>query len=81
MFIFPSTYLPVKFSTWLRWAAPLCIGELYIAHLVMTPKLIVLPTRTLTYDVGIIFEGEIWLELDGGESKLLRKGDVFAQRG
>jgi hypothetical protein len=37
--------------------------------------------RTLTLDFGIIIEGEIDMELDGGEWVTLRAGDVIVQRG
>ena len=37
--------------------------------------------RTLTLDFGIVIEGEIEMELDGGEWVTLRTGDVIVQRG
>lgn len=36
--------------------------------------------RTLSVDCGVVVDGEIELELDSGEMKVLRKGDVFVQR-
>lgn len=35
--------------------------------------------RTPTIDYGILLEGELWLELDDGQGKLLRAGDVIIQ--
>ncbi|KAI1342462.1 hypothetical protein F5Y15DRAFT_305029 [Xylariaceae sp. FL0016] len=37
--------------------------------------------RTVTLDMGVIVSGEIELVLDSGETKLLRVGDSFVQRG
>lgn len=36
---------------------------------------------TATIDYGIILEGEMWLELDHGESRLVKTGDVVIQNG
>ena len=36
---------------------------------------------TPTIDYGIVLEGEIWLELDEGRSRLMRKHDVVVQNG
>lgn len=36
---------------------------------------------TATIDYGIILEGEMWLELDHGESRLVKPGDVVIQSG
>ena len=36
---------------------------------------------TPTIDYGILLQGELWLELDNGEQKLIRPGDVVIQRG
>lgn len=36
---------------------------------------------TDSIDYGIVLDGEIWLELDGGAQKLLRRGDVAVQNG
>lgn len=37
--------------------------------------------RTATVDYGIVLEGEIWLEVDGGEQRLLTVGDTIVQLG
>ncbi|KAG6988497.1 hypothetical protein G7Y79_00072g097590 [Physcia stellaris] len=37
--------------------------------------------RTLSVDVGVMIEGEIICQLDSGETRLLKKGDVLLQRG
>ncbi|EXJ55488.1 hypothetical protein A1O7_08415 [Cladophialophora yegresii CBS 114405] len=37
--------------------------------------------RTVSIDYGVILEGEIELELDSGEKRLLKRGDMFVQRG
>lgn len=37
--------------------------------------------RTSTLDYGVVIDGVTELLLDSGESKVLRKGDVFVQRG
>ncbi|OJD24515.1 hypothetical protein ACJ73_04123 [Blastomyces percursus] len=36
--------------------------------------------RTMSVDTGVIIEGSLELLLDSGESRVLRKGDVFVQR-
>ncbi|SEI54485.1 cupin domain-containing protein [Pseudomonas sp. NFACC07-1] len=36
---------------------------------------------TPTIDYGILLQGELWLELDNGEQKLIRPGEVVIQRG
>jgi quercetin dioxygenase-like cupin family protein len=37
--------------------------------------------RTATLDYGVVIDGTTELVLDSGEKKLLKKGDVFVQRG
>ncbi len=37
--------------------------------------------RTRSLDYGIVLEGEVEMELDSGEVKLLKRGDVAVQRG
>lgn len=37
--------------------------------------------RTQSLDYGVVLEGEIEMELDGGEVKLLKRGDIAIQRG
>nr|QOV03407.1 SpoI [Hypomontagnella monticulosa] len=37
--------------------------------------------RTITLDFGIVVEGQIQLELESGEKRILKKGDVAIQRG
>ena len=37
--------------------------------------------RTLSLDLGIVIEGEIELILDGGGTRVLKRGDVAVQRG
>lgn len=37
--------------------------------------------RTPTIDYGVLLEGELWLELDNGEQRLVRPGDVVIQNG
>ena len=37
--------------------------------------------RTQTLDFGVVLEGEIQLELDGGATRTARAGDVVVQRG
>lgn len=36
--------------------------------------------RTESLDFGIIIEGEVYMKLDSGESRLLKRGDVAVQR-
>lgn len=36
---------------------------------------------TPTVDYGIVLEGEVWLELDDGETVLMKKHDVIVQNG
>ena len=37
--------------------------------------------RSPTLDYGVLLEGELWLELDNGEQRLLKPGDVVIQHG
>ncbi|TBW48312.1 cupin domain-containing protein [Marinobacter halodurans] len=37
--------------------------------------------QTPTIDYGVLLEGELWLELDGGEARVLKPGDVVIQNG
>lgn len=37
--------------------------------------------QTVSLDYGIVLEGEIEMELDSGEKKLLKRGDIAIQRG
>lgn len=37
--------------------------------------------KTNTIDYAVVFEGEIWLELDGGETVHLNSGDIVVQNG
>ncbi|RLL94109.1 hypothetical protein CFD26_103131 [Aspergillus turcosus] len=36
--------------------------------------------RTVSMDYGVVLEGEIEVELDSGEKRLLKRGDVVVQR-
>ena len=36
---------------------------------------------TASVDIGVVLEGELWLELDDGAEQLLESGDVFVQNG
>ena len=36
---------------------------------------------TATVDIGVVLEGELWLELDDGAEQRLTSGDVFVQNG
>jgi mannose-6-phosphate isomerase-like protein (cupin superfamily) len=37
--------------------------------------------KTNTVDYSVVYDGEIWLELDDGETRHLRRGDVVVQNG
>jgi quercetin dioxygenase-like cupin family protein len=37
--------------------------------------------KTNTVDYAVVFEGEMWLELDDGKTVHLRQGDVVVQKG
>ena len=37
--------------------------------------------RSNSIDYGIVMEGELTLELDSGETQIIRKGDIVVQRG
>lgn len=37
--------------------------------------------RTVSLDYGVVLEGEVYLELDSGEKRLMRRGDISIQRG
>ncbi|MNM66532.1 hypothetical protein D3C81_780230 [compost metagenome] len=37
--------------------------------------------KTPTIDYGVLLEGELWLELDNGEQRLIHPGDVVIQNG
>ncbi|KAL4981032.1 hypothetical protein BDW66DRAFT_2333 [Aspergillus desertorum] len=45
------------------------------------PKSSPLMHRTQSLDYGIVIEGEIEMQLDSGETRLLKKGDIAVQRG
>jgi quercetin dioxygenase-like cupin family protein len=45
------------------------------------PRYTVPMHRTLSLDYCIVMSGEIALELDGGETKIVRAGEVIVQRG
>jgi mannose-6-phosphate isomerase-like protein (cupin superfamily) len=36
--------------------------------------------RTLSLDIGVVIDGSMKVELDSGETKVLKKGDVIVQR-
>ena len=36
--------------------------------------------RTTSLDYGVVLEGEVELVLDGGETRLLKRGDMCVQR-
>lgn len=36
---------------------------------------------TETVDYGVVLDGEVWLELDNGETRHLKRGDVIVQNG
>jgi quercetin dioxygenase-like cupin family protein len=38
-------------------------------------------TPQVSIDYGVVFDGENELELDSGERRLLKRGDLFVQRG
>jgi quercetin dioxygenase-like cupin family protein len=37
--------------------------------------------KTNTVDYAVVYDGEIWLELDGGKTIPLQRGDVVVQNG
>ncbi|TKA80577.1 hypothetical protein B0A49_00629 [Cryomyces minteri] len=37
--------------------------------------------RTVSLDYGVVLEGEVWLILDSGEVRLMKRGDTAIQRG
>jgi len=37
--------------------------------------------KTNTVDYAVVYEGEMWLELDNGETLHLKRGDVVVQNG
>jgi hypothetical protein len=37
--------------------------------------------RTVSLDYGVVLEGEVWIVLDSGEERLMRRGDISIQRG
>ncbi|KAL2406417.1 Phomopsin biosynthesis cluster protein C' [Exophiala dermatitidis] len=47
----------------------------------MAPGTISPMHRTVSLDYGVVLEGEVELELDSGEKRLLPRGDLFVQRG
>ncbi len=36
---------------------------------------------TATVDMGVVLDGEVWIELDGGREIHLRRGDCYVQQG
>lgn len=47
----------------------------------MPPNALSSMHRTVSLDYGVVLEGEVQLELDSGETRLLKRGDVAVQRG
>jgi quercetin dioxygenase-like cupin family protein len=47
----------------------------------MAPGIISPMHRTVSIDYGVVLEGEVTLELDSGESRVMRRGDISVQRG
>lgn len=37
--------------------------------------------RTVSLDYGVVMIGEVELELDGGEKRIMKAGDICVQRG
>ncbi|KAF2087287.1 hypothetical protein K490DRAFT_23256, partial [Saccharata proteae CBS 121410] len=52
-----------------------------LKHIDLAPGLIIGMHRTATLDYICVLDGEIELELDGGEKRVVGKGDVVVQRG
>ncbi|TGO33090.1 hypothetical protein BHYA_0267g00070 [Botrytis hyacinthi] len=46
----------------------------------MEPGLLSPMHRTTSLDYGVVIEGEVELVLDGGEKKILKRGDICVQR-
>lgn len=47
----------------------------------MAPGLLSPMHRTVSLDYGIVLEGEVELILDGGDKRIMKRGDVAIQRG
>jgi len=47
----------------------------------MAPGILSPMHRTVSIDYGVVLEGEVSLELDSGETRLMRRGDISIQRG
>lgn len=56
-------------------------GGTVLRYVDMPPNALSPMHRTVSLDYGVVLEGEVWLVLDSGEEKLLRRGDVAVQRG
>jgi quercetin dioxygenase-like cupin family protein len=53
-----------------------------VLRIVDVPPLSVSPMhRTVSLDYGVVLEGEVALELDSGETRVLKRGDLAVQRG
>lgn len=46
----------------------------------MEPGLLSPMHRTTSLDYGVVIEGEVELVLDGGEKRILKRGDICVQR-
>lgn len=47
----------------------------------MPPGMLSPMHRTVSLDYGVVLEGEVELQLDSGENRLMRRGDMSVQRG
>ncbi|PCG89373.1 Cupin 2, conserved barrel [Penicillium occitanis (nom. inval.)] len=56
-------------------------GQTTCRLLEMAPRDAAPMHRTITFDYGVVIDGKVEWELDSGETKVLRKGDVCIQRG
>lgn len=56
-------------------------GGTVLRYVDMPPGALSPMHRTVSLDYGVVLEGEVFLVLDSGEEKLLRRGDVAVQRG
>lgn len=56
-------------------------GGTVLRHVDIPPNTACTMHRTVSLDYGCVLEGEVELLLDGGEKRIMRRGDVAIQRG
>lgn len=71
-----------EYASYLSQPPGLVISNGSVCRIVDMPPNALSPMhRTQSLDYGVVLEGEVALELDSGETRVLKRGDVAVQRG